>query len=251
MADEENNEPSNIEEVIRSFHSDAVTEFGEAAGKYDDFMDEDNQANIYNTIFHPGIETLYKTFIENLNENLSDDDKLSSDNKKHAEDALRKGLEAYMEKVNPEVIKAMKEIGVDDNKAKLDYLVNHFEKTHRNPEDPREGINLRGLLEGAVKQGISVGRLKYQFGQNTEKFKSAGMAHLSREAEKHYISKFDSHHVALYNKDKLEDKGLQIKDPNTYFTANMGEQFQLYRHLKKGDPLRAGYEPLGLEEASE
>ncbi len=232
--DGKDKKPANLDELLEGLRQEHSKSLDESFKAFDAFSNDENQNHLYNKIFYPAQQDLYNGIVQELDKIFGKDDKASI-HKKEAEvkKAIVAGLKKYFDKTHPGVTKAINDLGMDTDEA-YEHLTSHYDR--QVAADGRKIPSITGLVELVKGKKNTVGHMKRQIPELTQKHIEGALGHLQGQYIQHHFSKYHPSAIAAYLKPQLEKEGFEITDKVGFARGDLGEMLQLRGQyiLKKG-----------------
>ncbi|MBI2146386.1 hypothetical protein HYU22_03535 [Candidatus Woesearchaeota archaeon] len=234
MAKKGEKKPANLDELLDSLKQEHSKGLDESFKAFDAFSNEENQNHLYNNIFYPAQQDLYTGIVQELDKIFGKND-TASVHKKEAEvkRAIVAGLKKYFAKTHPAVTKAIDSLGMDADEA-YEHLTSQYDR--HVAADGRKIPSITGLVELVKGKKNTVGHVKRQIPELTQKHIEGALGRLQGQYLQHHFSKYHGAEIAGYLKPKLEQEGFEIKDKVGFAQGDLGEMLRLREQyiLKKG-----------------
>jgi len=170
-------------------------------------------------------------------------------NKKILEEALLKSLKEYMKVANPEVLKTLEELELDDE-ATLDHLASMYDNMHGVGLDENSPAPIKDILDFTKKKTARVGEA-YQFMlERRAKDPTSAYKVLTQKYQMHHFSKLDDHQIIKHAYKKIKDSPFEIDD-KTMFVKNGRGLVNLITAINNSDYEHIKLDQYGIKKKQE
>ncbi len=249
MAKEKKDKKSgSIDDVMDKIQGEHSKDIETAFKLYDKHNKDENQDNLYNNIFAPGTTQLYEKFNKELDNTFKDDTAKIFNKKKELKKAAVKGIKAYFEKVQPNMLKTALD-GIEDIEDQYSLLIGLYEH-HQGINDQNRGylkqqgyVSLRDLIEEEVKdKDTKVGKIKRKMYELKGMHAGQGLNSLNQQVTNRYFAGY--HHIDIGEHVKKK-WGLKIGEHVEYKQQGLADLLGLHSSLRDGEKL--DYKKHGLK----
>src|SRR3989344_9313567 len=123
----EKSKPKNLDELLEGLKTEHSKTLDESFKAFDEFTKEENQNHLYNNVFMPAQQDLYNGITSELDKIFKDDNASTHNKEAEIKKAVSAGLKKYFDRVQPNITKVIKELGMDDDEA-YEHLASHYDQ---------------------------------------------------------------------------------------------------------------------------
>ncbi len=240
-----NGEYRHLDDFFADLKENPSKEIKGSLKNYEEFTKEENLNDLYNKVFTPAHDKLYEKATEHL-KGIGGDDTKTEDKKEELQKAIVEGLKAYFKKVQPSIVEALEENGVDDVEEQYQFLTAQYDD--HIGADVRKGEGLTGIAETFAKsKKLTLGHLKRHLRENQTKHAQKALDVIVEKYAAHHFTKYHPVELAKYLKPHVEKAGLEVENKLRFIQLSYGELIHIISALKTGKWGEHGYEKYGLK----
>ncbi|MBU1604569.1 MAG: hypothetical protein KJ583_04585, partial [Nanoarchaeota archaeon] len=194
---------------------------------YDKCSDEDTQSYLFNNIFAPAQDLLYKVMIDNFKQIFANNDE-SKLKKKEIKKVVVEGLKEYFKIARPKINEIIREI--KDEEEQYDILTQYYdsELTISGQENEQDKQSLKKIIDTALKdKNYNIGKLKRDLITKKEVYTEILQKNYTKKEAEKLLRNIHPLLIMDYLKEELDKQGMYIHNATKFYTQNLDELIEI------------------------
>lgn len=213
----------NLDDFLDDLKGNYTKSLDESFKAHDEFNKEENLNHLFNNVFSPAQDELYKTISAELNKNVGDDATKLGGKKKGVKKAVTVGLKKYFDKAHPSITKTMATLDLNEDEQ-YDFLTGIYDNHVGGGKQGADGKripSIKDITELTKDKKTTVGHIKRHMYQQKATHAGTAIQLLASQHRNHHFSKYHNTEIAAYLKPKLEEEGFGIEDKLGFAQAEL------------------------------